>query len=288
MPPLSHVFFTNAYGAGGAGFRTHFEAAPWRSVERERVGRWLQALRLAQGTEGRFGYACDVFRLGGTIHAALARVDGAFAADEHGRRGGVMAHALLLPLSEEEPSGLFGPALWKRLARLERPAVPDRERFDAYLADCRAEPELAVPAWDPEALAGLEEGFLAAVVALAEALPQLPAGMALPVSAEAELPALLLLAACALPLRLRLAFRWMVNLQPGSGLGCVVTGGGAGTGPSPAVAGYLEWLRRVGQGAVGVVESWGVRSWGDLERLSQLDSLPVVAVGLEMTKDSKR
>lgn len=268
--PLYHGIYTNAFGTRGEGFRSLFVAPPWPADERRRVADWL--LGLEPVGDGEWAAAAmNCFRLGRIIHACLVRVDGGFARDEHGRGGGVLVHALLLPLEEGRPCGDFGLALVQAAAAFRRPAVADTDKLEAYLVQCRAKMELAVPSLDVGALLGLDGGVLARFFDLVARKPQ---GVEVPfaVDAESRLAELLALAGGLLPPRLRLACRWGVGLRAATSLSFLARAAGAKASlPADGAAGdaYLRWLRQhleAGREAEVMtrLESWHIRSWDGL------------------------
>lgn len=241
---MAHRLFTNAPGDGGAGYR-HLAAGAL--AEGGRVDAWLEALRPRQ--EGGVCWAGAGFRLGGVLHAAVARVDGAFGADEHGRGRGHLAHALVAPAGEGEGDGDVAGALAAAVRRLARPAGVQGD-LAALVAACGGlgEVEAAAPAGRAlraesfgdgsageggrtPARAWLAAAALAASAGEAEAME---IGIAAPgPSAEsgdstsrtgdgagARRPApdpaaaALVAAARLLPPRLRLALRWSVDARP--------------------------------------------------------------------------
>lgn len=261
MPPLHHAFYTNAFGGRGRGFRHLFVSPEWSDADRRRLGRWLEALRPAETAAGE-GLAVSSFRLGATIHACLARVDAGFARDEHGRRGGLLVHALLLPLAEDRPAGDFTAALLAASRGFERPDAGDADRLEVYLERCRANRELHVEAGDARAVRALDADFLIRFYALSCGAPRGVEAVFAP--AAVPLADALARAASGLPPRLRLACRWAVGLRPSPEMTFAARAAADGErlapvpeGPGPA---YAAWLRAGGAAPCG----WDVRSWDAL------------------------
>lgn len=261
MPPLFHALYTNAFGRRGQGFRHLFVAPEWPSADRRRVGRWLETLRADEASpEQRL--AAGAFRLGGTLHACLARVDDGFARDEHGRAGGRLVHALLLPLAEDRPAGDFTGALLAMSRAFDRPAAGDEERLEAYLERCRAVSEASVAAVDAQALRTLDADFLIRFYAFSSGASRAAEAVFGP--AAAPLADALVLAAGGLPPRLRLACRWAVGLRATPETSFVARRARDGERLPPVPEGpgraYAGWLRAGGAAP----EDWDVRSWDAL------------------------
>ena len=256
--PLFHAFYTNAFGRRGAGFR-HLFLAPWSATDRQRIGQWLQSIRPVD----RQGVTVNCFRIGRTVHAAFARVDAAFARDEHGRGGGLLAHALLVPLDESRPPGSFTKALLDRERGLDRPQVDDADRLEALLEVCRLASEVDVRPFDLAELSTVEPGFAAAFVAAASRTGR--EEVVLPAASDDDLVDRLATVVGGLPPRLRLACRWAVGLRPTPDLSFVARPGPAV--PSPGLGPQLEdgWRRCLATGCEGAVvgpaDDWSVRSW---------------------------
>lgn len=168
--PVVHRLFTNAPGGDdGAGFR-HLRIGAL--ADGARVESWLQSLRPA--SDGGLAWAGGAFRLGGALHLAVARVDGAFHPDEHGRGRGHLAHALVAPAGEDDPDRDLAAELIAAAERLARPAgeAGDLEtlvRACASLADveCRSlarwwHSAAAMTSVPREGLTGLDAAVLAA------------------------------------------------------------------------------------------------------------------------------
>ncbi len=269
MRPLYHALYTNAFGSRGAGFRPLFHAPGWPSADQERIVRWLRSLQPIAGEAEWIGVAVNCFRLGGTIHACLARVDGGFARDEHGRAGGLLAHALLTPLVEGQPPGPFSLALLRASRELERPAVDDTEKLDAYLGQCRATPELAVPEANVGELLAIDPPLLQHFFAVASNRSQArEVGFA--VASAGELAELLARAGALLPPRLALACRWAIDLRAAPAQTFLARPRRATTPPgSGPEAAYDSWLRQriaAGRGreVTALTENWEIRSWDEL------------------------
>lgn len=209
--PVAHAFFTNAYGAGRGGFRHLDLRLPGSPEDRERLRRWLGGLRpLGEPV----GWAVRAFRLGGVLHAVLARVVPEFARDEFGRAGGYLCHALLAPLDEGGPvvrSGLALRAAALRMAPPELAELPDRERLDACLALCERELEIDAPVLDAASLASLLRAVPAQLVSVVcDASAEAPATLAVPQTPNGDLAGAVLRASEVLPPRLHLGLRWCV------------------------------------------------------------------------------
>lgn len=269
MRPLVHALYTNAFGSWGAGFRPLFHAPGWPSADQGRIVRWLRSLQPIAGEADRIGVAFDCFRLGGTIHACLARVDGGFARDEHGRAGGLLAHAILTPLVEGQPPGAFSLALLRASRELKRPAVDDTEKLDVYLAQCKASRELAIPAVDLDESLRIDSVLLRRFFAVASHRSR-PREVGFASDSAEELTELLARSSALLPPRLALACRWAIDLRAASEQTFLArplpetTTEGSGPG-----AVYDDWLRqRVAAGrereVMALIENWEVRSWDDL------------------------
>jgi hypothetical protein len=296
--PVAHRLFTNAPGGdGGAGFR-HLRIGDL--ADGARVQSWLESLRPA--TEGGLAWAGAAFRLGGALHLAVARVDGAFRPDEHGRGRGHLAHALVAPAGEDDPDRDLAAELVAAAERLTRPAGESGDletlvRGCASLADveCRsldrwwrsAAAMISVPR---EGLTWLDAAVLAASADDAAGAVEVPWPGAAPTAGgptaapPASTAAVALAAACrALPPRLRLALRWSVAARPlpddrlRIALAPPAAPPPSAAPPPPALPGpaaaYAEWLRdrlAAGDGAAlaAVAGDWRIRSWRHLvERL---------------------
>lgn len=260
MPPLYHGLYTNAFGQRGQGFRHLFLAPEWPPADRQRIGRWLETLRPSAEPGERV--AVNGFRIGPTIHACLARVDADFARDEHGRGGGVLVHALLVPLAEGRPAGDFTSALLAKSREIERPETADADRLETYLDRCREVRETELPSVDAAAVRSLGEDFLrrcysSFLAGAREVVFERPA---------TPLAAALATAAAAVPPRLRLGCRWAVGLRPTPETSFVARAAADGERPPPPAGGpgtaYARWL--YSRPAPEVMESWDVRSWDAL------------------------
>ena len=266
--PLFHGIYTNAFDRRGQGFRNLFIAPDWPAASQQRVGRWLQGLQPAAGTDPGLGWAAGCFRLGRIVHACLARIDGDFARDEHGRGGGVLAHALLTPLDESQSPRDFGRALLRIGSEFRRPEVPDTDKLEAYLEQCQSRLEIAVPAVDVEAILELDDRFLSRFLDLAADRPQ-GVEAAFRTGSNTALVDRLTLAGGLLPPRLRLACRWGVGLRSAAGLSFLARMAGEGAAPAPprgyGIA-YLRWLR--GSSFPGqvqtMIDDWDIRNWQGL------------------------
>lgn len=264
MAPVYHGLYTNAFGQRGQGFRHLFLAPEWPPADRQRISRWLEALIPGADVpaDGE-RVAVNSFRIGPTIHACLARVDADFARDEHGRQGGTLVHALFLPLAEDRQAGSFTASLLDVSRRFRRPETGDEDRLEAYLVQCRAQREAAVPPVSTDALGELDDDFLARFCAFAAGPPR--SQDVVFAAPDGILAGSLAAAASALPPRLRLACRWAVGLRPTPEMSFVARTAGAGEGLPPLPAGcgsvYARWLRDHGTGPA---ESWEIRSWEGL------------------------
>jgi hypothetical protein len=262
MAPLFHALYTNAFGRRGQGFRTLFVAPEWPPADRRRVGGWLESLRPDEaGAEERL--AVNGFRVGGTLHACLARLDDAFARDEHGRGGGRLVHALLLPLDEDLPADDFIGALLAASRAFDRPpAAGDEERLEAYLERCRAVREARVQPVDLDALRALDADFLIRFYAFSSGASRAAEAVFGP--SAAPLADALVLASGGLPPRLRLACRWALGLRATPETSFVARRARDGEGLPPVPEGpgraYAGWLRAGGAAP----RDWDVRSWDAL------------------------
>lgn len=283
--PLRHALYTNVAGAGpdrgAAGYRLKRVPEDWPRDGATRLERWLIALAgggtvatsgATSDTAGGSGMATGAFRLGGVIHAALARIDPSFGRDRVGR-GGVLIHALLTPLDEDRP---LDDDVFASLLAASRRFSPHGETdsggatgngaLDGYLEACRSSSSRQASALDADRLLCLESAVWRAIVAAAAAPP---ATLEL-AAAEEALPDLLVAATAPLPPRLRLAFRWQVGGAPApDGTVRVASGpGGAGNG-DPSRDRVYRWLdARARSRDVAALEAlagdWTIRSWDAL------------------------
>lgn len=262
MPPLCHALYTNAFGRRGQGFRHLFVAPEWPPADRRRIGAWLETLRPPDETPAEERLAVNGFRVGGIVHACLARLDADFARDEHGRQGGRLVHALLLPLDEGRPEGDFTGALLAASRAFDRPAAGDADRLEAYLERCRAAREVGVEAVDVEAVRALDADFLIRFYAFSCGATRAAEAVFGP--AAAPLADALALAAGGLPPRLRLACRWALGLRATPETSFVARRARDGERLPPVPEGpgraYAGWLRAGGAAP----RDWDVRSWDAL------------------------
>lgn len=284
--PVAHRLFTNAPGGdGGAGFR-HLRIGDL--ADGARVESWLGSVRPA--ADGGLAWAAAGFRLGGALHLALARVDGAFRPDEHGRGQGHLAHAIVAAAGEGEPDRDLAFALVEATERLARPAGESGD-LETMMADCaslvtvqcslldrwwRSAAAVAARSGMPSGdAAGLEMAVLGASAGEAGgALEVLWPSAAAPATAAARAVAASLRP---LPPRLRLALRWSVAARPLADDRLRILLAPSAAPPPPTLAGpaaaYAEWLRdrlAAGDGAAvaAVAGDWQIRSWRHLvERL---------------------
>lgn len=172
---VAHRLFTNAPGGdGGAGFR-HRRIGDL--AEGGRVESWLESLRPA--ADGGLSWGAAGFRLGGTLHLAVARVDGAFRPDEHGRGRGHLAHALVAAAGEGGPDLDLAADLVAAAERLARPAgeAGDLETMMAGCASLEAVECLTTERWWRQAAAvAARSGGAAGAETPAAGLPLLAAG----------------------------------------------------------------------------------------------------------------
>jgi hypothetical protein len=290
--PVAHRLFTNAPGgAGGAGFR-HLRIGDL--ADGARVESWLESVRPATG--GGLAWAGAAFRLGGALHLAVARVDGAFRPDEHGRGRGHLAHAIVAAAGEGEPDRDLAAVLVEAAERLARPAGEsgDVETMVAGCASLEAVECRTTDRWWRQAAAvaarsgtpsgdaaWLETAVLGASAGESGgALEVLWPSAAAPATAVARSVAA---ASRALPPRLRLALRWSVAGWPLAddrlriALAPPAAPPPSAAPPPPALArpaaAYAEWLRdrlAAGDGAAlaAVAGDWRIPSWRHLvERL---------------------
>jgi len=268
MRPLHHALYTNAFGNRAAGFRPLFQAPGWPSADQERIVRWLRSLQPIASEAKRIGVAVNCFRLAGTIHACLAQVDGGFARDEHGRPGGLLAHALLTPLVEGQPPGPFSLALLAASRELQRPAVNDTEKLDVYLAQCKATRELTYPEPDLGELLRIDSALLRRFFAVASNRSR--GEVAFAVGSAEELTELIARASALLPPRLALAWRWAIDLRAAPEQTFLARPvretTPEGSGPGTAYAGWLRQRLAAGCGreVTALTENWEIRSWDDL------------------------
>lgn len=285
--PLYHAIRTHASSHRAnahSGFRTLF-LAPWPPTDRQRISRWLEGLSPRRDgpewEEARsdgpreLAVAVNCFRIAGTLHACLARLDDRFRRDEHGRGGGAFTHALFAPLDESRPAGAWGPALLAA-SRTFLDGGGEEGALDDYLDRCRRTSTIDWPdALDPDVWEAVDQELLQRFCELAERGGSRGDEALVPAPCHGDLPRALLDAGALVPPRLRLACRWGVGLQPGADLTFVarpVPGGIAATGVAAgAAARYCDWLER--QQRLGrwdrVAEAaghWHLRSWDDLLR----------------------
>jgi hypothetical protein len=281
--PLFHVLYTNAAVAGqrgGTGFRTLAVHFPGTQGEKERIGDWLQSLRPAP--EAMLAWGFRSFRVAGGFTAALAVVDPHFGRDEHGRAGGLLAHAFLVPVPEGEPAGDFGTALGEVAERF----FPWNERQEAHdlarhLAGCEAQGDLEVPPFDPAAVRALPVALrlrLWRAASLGESGAVAFAG-----TDEERLPAALLRAASALPPRLRLQLQWAAGVAAAPGEGFLARPAGRDDREPSKGERWSEWLELQLAGEPGrlarLAESWQVMAWDRLAAAGQEESADVKAKG---------
>ncbi|MEM1204331.1 MAG: hypothetical protein AAGN66_13955 [Acidobacteriota bacterium] len=276
---IYHGLFTNAFGDRGAGFRSLFLAPP--ELDTHPVDRWLRSLRPARTAEGPGpGTAAACFRLAsrdpgmgdGLLVAAVATVDGDFARDEHGRDGGLLAHAVLLPLDDTRPAGDFGSALLAFLRGFGRPEVHHLDRLETYLESCRRRLQITVPPGDPAAALRLDAEIVLRLLHVSAATARADR---IPWPAVDDLPGALIAAAALLPPRLRLGLVFTHGLDPLGG-GCFAARGAPPSSLRNAPRGgapwhYFHWLLdRHGAGdddsIRSLTERWDLQTWGDLEQ----------------------
>lgn len=264
--PLRHALFTNAASAAAspAGYRMVRLPEGWPSAGVDRLERWLVAL--AGGGARAAAVATGAIRLGGVLHAALARVDPSFGSDRLGR-GGALVHAVVTPLDEDRPlaDDVYASLLTasRRFARL---GAVGGGGLEAYLDACRARVSYRPSALDADRLLRLDRSAWRAILAAAAA----PRGtLSLAATADA-LPDLLVAATAPLPPRLRLAFRWQVGgAPPSAGTVRVASGpaaGGDGGGPGDTIHRWLEARARARDVAAlrALAGDWTIRSWDAL------------------------
>jgi len=255
MPPLHHAIFTHAAGGGGTGFRDVFLAPDWPRQDKERLSRWLRGLRPRDDDSPAL--ATSSFRLGGEIHAVLARAD-ATARDEHGRPG-LFVHALLVPLDESEEPGRFEAALLSVVQKLRK----DDAGSERYLTRCQKKRDVKISGGHgrkPDE--SFTERFFTAARLLGSATS---CDLVVPHRTDA-LPRLLASASTRLPPRLRLACRWAVGLRstqvPAVLARSAAPGEASAPTPSREATAYLRWL--AAHGEADVAGDWRIRSWEEL------------------------
>lgn len=259
--PLCHVLYTNAAGGGGTGTRLLALPVERPEMPLDTVGQWLASLpRRRDGSEG---WASSSFRLGAVLHACVARLPAGWERDAHGRPGGFLVHAVLMPVFEGQDCGVHAVGLMDVLRRHGSQGARDaREYLESCTPFLNLEAELPEPAVllasaNPAALLTFLDGAAAATVGAEAAHGQ-----------EGEAAAGFARAGAALPPRLRLAANWSVGLRPEAG---------AGSGPPPPVPDalarrdatrtYWNWLQATLEvpGAAGrVLHDWEIRSWRHL------------------------
>lgn len=252
MPPLHHALFTHA---GGEGFRDVFIGPHWPRDEKERLSRWLRSLRLTSNDSPAF--ATRSFRLGGVIHAVLARVDDTVR-DEHDRHG-LFVHALLVPVKEGKMPGLFEATLLTLHRRLRK----DDAGTERYLMRCRKRRNIKIPRGPGKML---DPFFTELFVNAARGIRSADCELVAPQSMDA-LPRLLASASGCLPPRLRLASPWAVGLrstQIWAVLARTADRFDRHFAPQPTQEGmaYVQWL--LAHGLADVAGDWEIRSWDDL------------------------
>jgi len=256
MTPLHHVLFTHT---GGAGFRDVFIAPDWPRGDKDRLSGWLRSLR-PRGDDSP-ALATASFRLGGEIHAVLARVD-ATVRDEHGRPG-LFVHALLVPVSENEMPGLFEAALLSLTTRLRK----DDAGTERYLTRCQKRRGIKVPDGPGRVLDKLfTERFFSASWHLGFAKKSCEMVVS---ERQDVLPRLLASASACLPPRLRLASPWAVGLrstQLPAVLARFVEPHDKRYTPQFILEAmdYGDWL--LTHDVADVTGDWRIRSWDDLKK----------------------
>lgn len=241
------------------------------------IERWLSRLRpvgpVSATTEitGRYGWAVRPWRLAGEFHLALARLDRDFAADRHGRKGGLLVHALVVEVGEHLPPGMLLLALLnlgRSLATLDTGG--EAERLGRYLDLCKQTRSVSSSGLDIDSLAALPPQFLNLML---EAVIEPSHGeLPLPGVSPRELTEVMATAIQVLPPRLGLGLRWGVRVASAENqLRLVSTSPPAFPSLSGVKNRFHEWLEEQlaagNRGAIGALAgNWGIRSSTDLWR----------------------
>ncbi len=275
--PLEHLIYSNAFGPGGSGFRTVTQPGGRSPTDTRLVRDWARSLEPVREHD-HCGFACACLRVGSTLYACLARVDGAFARDSRGRGGGVLTHIFLTPVQESCDIGLHTAGLFAEASRLSRPNVPRKERLTAYLETLAGHSTVTVHPPSLHAFRVLGERIMRPFLRIsAAALPvagPLRDGFEMMFQAPAgrRPPEILATASGALPPRLRLHFMWSCGLCPTDSVHLIGRPSSTDltTGPQePAGDRYYEWLReRLLRNDIGtlcrILSNWDIRDWSDL------------------------
>lgn len=273
--PLAHLIHTNV---GGAGYETIESPDGWSRQYIDQVVAWLRSLKPASRTSA--GYASGRFRLGSQLWSAVAVIDARFGTDQHIRQG-VFAHALLVPVAEEDGYGTHQVALLRAAGGIGQQAEQLRGASESQLHSYRR----SCQRWREVRLEGADLGSLQHAVT--DTLPWLlravdhaaeePAVLPPNLKSGLSLPQRLAHAVAALPPRLGLEMTWGCWVRPHRDLRVVVDRLDDVPVPSlpPAMVEYLNWLNarlRAGQTdtapLAAVLSDWQINDWQALGRVA--------------------
>ena len=271
--PLSHQIHTNI---GGAGYRMVESPEGWPRGHSEEVGTWLQSLR--PQPKAATSYAASCFKLGRRMWSAVAVLHSRFGTDQHVRQG-VLAHALLVPVSPEDGDAAHQVALVQVARSIEQQVEQYRgtdaaSQLVSYRGFCRRRRRLHVKSATLEPLRSAVDDTLPWLLRAVEIAPGEPVAIPQTPDAELHLPLRLAHAVSALPPRLGLTATWGCWLLPHQDLRLVVDRVEPDLqAPSlpPSMVEYVNWLRaRLRQqhghpaALAAVLSDWRINDWQTL------------------------